>query len=104
MTKSPFPVSAKNAILIPEPGTELRREEYASTMMVNTSIDSGSAPVSYVSEEYLVAKDRAEGTCPVVYRDGRMPTGSRTFLPFYILITTNKKIFFWPPNSLRGQI
>ena len=39
-------------------------------MMVNTSIDSGSAPVSYVSEEFLVAKDRADGTCPVVYRDG----------------------------------
>ena len=38
-------------------------------MMVNTSIDSGAAPVSYVSEEYLVARDRSDGMRSIVYRN-----------------------------------
>ena len=38
-------------------------------MMVNTSIDSGAAPVSYVSEEYLVARDRSDGMSSIVYRN-----------------------------------
>ena len=38
-------------------------------MMVNTSIDSGAAPVSYVSEEHLVARDRSDGMSSIIYRN-----------------------------------
>ena len=38
-------------------------------MMVNTSIDSGAAPVSYVNEEFLVARDRSDGMSSIVYRN-----------------------------------
>ena len=47
----------------------MKKEEFAYTMMVNTSIDSGAAPVSYVNEEYLVARDRSDGMSSIVYRD-----------------------------------
>ena len=50
-------------------GTELKKEEFANTMMVNTSIDSGAAPVSYVNEEFLVARDRSDGMSSIVYRN-----------------------------------
>ena len=46
----------------------MKKEEFANTMMVNTSIDSGAAPVSYVNEEYLVARDRSDGMSSIVYR------------------------------------
>ena len=52
----------------PKSGTELKKEEFASTMMVKTSIDSGAAPVSYLNEEYLVARDRSDGMSSIVYR------------------------------------
>ena len=38
-------------------------------MMVNTSIDSAGAPVSYLNEEYLIARDRSDGFVSNVYRD-----------------------------------
>ena len=37
-------------------------------MMVNTSIDSGAAPVSYLNEEYLIARDRSDGMSSIIYR------------------------------------
>ena len=47
----------------------MKKEEFANTMMVNTSIDSGAAPVSYVNEEFLVARDRSDGMSSIVYRN-----------------------------------
>ena len=38
-------------------------------MMVNTSIDTGAAPVSYLNEDYLVARDRSDGMSSIVYRE-----------------------------------